>query len=517
MITLFCSSISAPPSPQNVLIQSDTVDNSSSILATWNPPNLYGTQMTQDDVHYKVYFSPSDRTGRPTDGEFIFRICDANYTQASVTDLSPKSYYRIKVATAFCRAVESEGPPTIIKTLDIIPSAPLNLKLEGIKPNAFAISWEPPILKGDITNYTIYVTDGAGEPIIVKIDSSTTIYAIYNLYEGTTYDVRVTASSDNGESPQSAPLEVTTDVFIPNAPRNLRAVNVNLTSVTLDWDPPLPGAGMIRGYQVNYTTNFRNFQQVDVQDPSVTMATVSNLMPATSYYFQVFATTMKRVGYGSAIIMNKTTANVPTIPMSVRKQLLDKGLQTIKLSWQPPENPYGPITQYILRWGVRGGATRKEVLTPYLLTWDSDLLDDNTTHDFKLSAVNPTGEGKPVSFSIKTEPKDKIIPPNVRVRRNTTGNVNRLIVTWDTPKVPVDGFWILYRKFEWVYSGRWQLAEIPDPNAREFVIVVKEKGVSYIVVCKGFRRPQRSNSNLTNQKFSFPGQPTGQRQSNTWI
>nr|AKV63191.1 P-U15 [Pinctada fucata] len=133
--------------------------------------------------------------------------------RASVTDLSPKSYYRIKVATAFCRAVESEGPPTIIKTLDIIPSAPLNLKLEGIKPNAFAISWEPPILKGDITNYTIYVTDGAGEPIIVKIDPSTTIYAIYNLYEGTTYDVRVTASSDNGESPQSAPLEVTTDVF----------------------------------------------------------------------------------------------------------------------------------------------------------------------------------------------------------------------------------------------------------------------------------------------------------------
>nr|H2A0L7.1 RecName: Full=Fibronectin type III domain-containing protein 1; Flags: Precursor [Pinctada margaritifera]CCE46158.1 fibronectin 1 [Pinctada margaritifera] len=507
-----------PPPPQSVMVQSDTVDNSSNIYVSWDPPYFEGKPLTGENMHYKVYFSPSDQYGKATGGEFIFRICDANFTQASVTDLNPRSFYSIQVAATLCEAIESEGTSTSVKTPDLIPSAPLNLKLEGTKPNAFAVSWDPPTVKGTLTNYTIYATEESGKATMVTIDPKLTSYALYNLYEGTMYTIRIAASSDNGMSPKSEPLEVTTDKFIPMAPRNVRAIDNNLTSVTLEWDAPLPGRGMIRGYRINYTLDFTDYEEMLISDPSITTATITNLTPATEYYFQVFARTMKRLGYGSHLIMNKTKMDVPSEPMSVVHRIMDNGLQRIQVSWQPPENTYGPIIDYIIHWGVRGGATRKEFLTPYVLSWTSDFLDDNANHDFKLFAQNVVGIGKPVAFSVKTLPKPQILVPNVRVKRETSkNNITSLTVTWGSPKVPVDGFFVLYRKYEGVYSDRWKFIEIPKPNARGTTITVTQENVPYVVVCKGFKRQKKPTSNLSSQQFSFPGQQVGQQQSNPWI
>ena len=68
------------------------------------------------------------------------------------------------------------------------------------------------------------------------------------------------------------------------------------------------------------------------------------------------------------------------------------------------------------------------------------------------------------------------------------GNATVLRVKWNAPKEGVDGYRILYRKFEWVYSGRWQLKEINNPYANSAEIVVDKPNHSYIVVCRGFVR-----------------------------
>lgn len=87
---------------------------------------------------------------------------------------------------------------------------------------------------------------------------------------------------------------------------------------------------------------------------------------------------------------------------------------------------------------------------------------------------------------------DTIVPPNVKVdRRKGLDNTTKLHVTWSPPSQPVDGYRILYRKFEWVYSGRWQLKEMPDPLARSADIAVKEHNFSYIVVVRGYKNRNR--------------------------
>ena len=93
-----------------------------------------------------------------------------------------------------------------------------------------------------------------------------------------------------------------------------------------------------------------------------------------------------------------------------------------------------------------------------------------------------------VQISIFSE---TFVPPNVSVRR-AQGDYGEtvLMVSWDRPNEYVDGYRILFRKFQWVYSGRWTKLEINNPYQTEVNITVTEPNHSYIVVCRGFRRGQ---------------------------
>ena len=107
------------------------------------------------------------------------------------------------------------------------------------------------------------------------------------------------------------------------------------------------------------------------------------------------------------------------------------------------------------------------------------------------------------------------MPPNVTVDRvKGQNNTTMLRVKWDPPLQPVQGYDILYRKFEWVYSGRWNLKEIADPSALSSEIIVNRPENSFIVVVQG--KPLRGMQNsFQPQNFGGPinsnmGQPMGQ-------
>lgn len=78
-----------------------------------------------------------------------------------------------------------------------------------------------------------------------------------------------------------------------------------------------------------------------------------------------------------------------------------------------------------------------------------------------------------------------IIPPNVTVKRVMRDNITMLQVRWDPPLHPVRRYDILYRKFEWVYTGRWQLKEINDPTALSSEIIVHKPEKSFLVIVRG--------------------------------
>ena len=94
---------------------------------------------------------------------------------------------------------------------------------------------------------------------------------------------------------------------VPGPPRSLRIVASYTTDVHLAWDPPVPGPDIIHGYSINYTdSRFLEFFEFRTPDASVTEAIITDLYPATTYYFQAFARTASDVGLGSAVVMQAT-------------------------------------------------------------------------------------------------------------------------------------------------------------------------------------------------------------------
>jgi hypothetical protein len=66
-----------------------------------------------------VYFAAVDETGYQPQGEVVFRICDATQTSASITDLSPRSNYQVRVGTVAGMVTEASSVPQVIETPDI--------------------------------------------------------------------------------------------------------------------------------------------------------------------------------------------------------------------------------------------------------------------------------------------------------------------------------------------------------------------------------------------------------------
>lgn len=57
--------------------------------------------------------------GLQTAGEVVFRICDSTQTIASITDLTPRSRYRIRVGAVAGAVAEGASMPLNVKTPDI--------------------------------------------------------------------------------------------------------------------------------------------------------------------------------------------------------------------------------------------------------------------------------------------------------------------------------------------------------------------------------------------------------------
>lgn len=96
---------------------------------------------------------------------------------------------------------------------------------------------------------------------------------------------------------------------------------------------------------------------------------------------------------------------------------------------------------------------------------------------------------------------ETIVPPNVTVNRVRRDNATMMQIRWGLPLHPVRGYFILYRKFDWFYRGRWQVKEINDPTALSSEVIANDPGRSYIVVVRG--KAVRSKSSLFEQPYQI--------------
>ncbi|CAI8015209.1 Receptor-type tyrosine-protein phosphatase F, partial [Geodia barretti] len=124
------------------------------------------------------------------------------------------------------------------------------------------------------------------------ISASGTSYTLDGLEEGTEYSITVTATlTGNGGTQESS--TATTLTAAPSAPPpDLTVTDVNSSTITVEWGevPCINQNGAITGYSVQYgVMESGNTEIVNVDGATVNEATITGLMPSTTYSIQVAA------------------------------------------------------------------------------------------------------------------------------------------------------------------------------------------------------------------------------------
>ncbi|XP_036374061.1 neuronal cell adhesion molecule a isoform X3 [Megalops cyprinoides] len=168
----------------------------------------------------------------------------------------------------------------------------------------------------------------------------------YSLY---TFNVRV--FNRKGEGPPSPDQEFRTPEGVPGRPAFLRVVNVNLDSLTLEWEPPVEHNGRLTGYTLRYqpinnTNELGPLEEIAVL-PNETSYTLLNLKYSTRYKFYFSANTSK--GSGPVIteeavtVMDEVLMRQPAVDVGKGRTEAPHPISPITQSLRPPSHKVRPV------------------------------------------------------------------------------------------------------------------------------------------------------------------------------
>ncbi|EDW06438.2 uncharacterized protein Dmoj_GI21512 [Drosophila mojavensis] len=279
--------------------------SSTEVRLRWKPPkqSMQNGDILGYKIFYLVTYSPQAlEPGRKWEEEI--EVVSATATSHSLVFLDKYTEYRIQLL-AFNPA--GDGPrsaPVTVKTLQGVPSAPLNLRFSDITMQSLEVSWDPPkFLNGEILGYLVtYETTEENEKFSkqVKQKVSNTTLRVQNLEEEVTYTFTVRAQTIDYGPAVSENVTTGPQDGSPVAPRDL-ILSKTLSSVEMHWINGPSGRGPILGYLIEakkrekgepsfiYDSRWTKIEQTKkgpMQDYTVSYHI---LMPSTAYTFRVIA------------------------------------------------------------------------------------------------------------------------------------------------------------------------------------------------------------------------------------
>lgn len=245
------------------------------------------------------------------------------------------------------------------------------------------------------------------------LDAKERNFAITDLRPSSEYVISLRAFNHVGDG---QPIYETVKTLIEDSPDplpilppvGLKPVVLSATTVVLYWtDSTLPRGQTVtdsRYYTVKYTNNLGQTQKFKYINSTDLNVVIDDLKPNTMYEFAVKVTKARQESTWSMSVTNTTSESAPQSPprdLTVIPSEEDSGV--IHLHWQPPKQPNGRITGYIIfyttdntqndrEWVVEAVVGDKMTTSLKGLLWD-------TTYFFKIQARNHKGYG-PMSAEV---------------------------------------------------------------------------------------------------------------------
>ncbi|KAI2666017.1 Protein sidekick-2 [Labeo rohita] len=387
----------------------------SSVRLIWQPPAQPNGIILAYQIAYRK--NSSSITSASVD------VLNPSARQYTATGLKAESVYVFRL-TAQTRKGWGEAAEALVVTTEKRarpqPTSRPVVPQEEVQARSVLLSWEPGSDGlSPIRYYTVQyreLPDSNWTVHSASVNHEATSYVIDKLKPFTSYQFRVKATNDIGDSEYSEESEaITTLQDAPDkAPTILSVTPHTTTSVLVRWKPPPEEEinGILLGFRVRYRElrydRLRSFTVRTVNSPAANWAELTALLSLLlSLYFSLFTFGLPRC------------QPLPPLP-----------------STEPPSAPYS----------VRN--LTESSLTQYEL----DNLNKHKRYEIRLSVYNAVGEGPTsspqevfVGEAVPTAP-----PQNVAIQSSTA---TQLDVTWDPPPVEaqngdIQGYKIYYWEFQ---------------------------------------------------------------------
>lgn len=324
-----------PDAPTNI---SGTSNASFQSVVTWTAPANNGAVITG----YKVEYAPSPLYSAWT----VFNADTGNSaTSLTVTGLGNGTTYKFRVSAKNLNGFGSTNISTGTVTPATTPDAPVLLSLtRGYRRLTAAFS--APAYNGGnaINDYEYSVNNGSTWASMGQFTTSD--FAIINLADYTSYDVRVRAVNGAGGGTQSNLLSAYT-AGIPGTVTGIGGTSNANTQSTVSWTAPDANGTAITDYIIEYSTSstFASGGTVFADGTSSAVSTtVTGLSNGTTYYFRVKA--VNAVGQSlswSSISSGVVPATAPNTPVVGTSSTSDR---SVTINWTASTSNGGAAITY---------------------------------------------------------------------------------------------------------------------------------------------------------------------------
>ncbi|TSL68267.1 Neogenin [Bagarius yarrelli] len=370
------------------------------IKLTWRLP----LEPHGDDITYSVYYGVEGakrertvNTSRP--GEM----------QVTIQNLKPETKYSFRVV-AYNKHGRGESSALLRVSTQPevqVPGPAPNFQVVVQSSTSVSLNWEKPLTgNGDIQHYK-------------DVEVSGLSYTMTGLKKFTDYNFRVVAYNKHGPGVSTEDVSVRTYSDVPSvAPQNLTVEVLNSKGIMVRWQPPPADAqnGEIIDYKIRYKKGTRKSEPLEITTGNQLSKLIDGLQRGTEYSIRVAAITVN----GSGPATDWTTAEtfesdldesrVPDVPGSLHVRPL---VNSIVVSWSPPENQDIMVRGYIIGYGI-GNPHSQTIKVDYKQRYyNIENLDPSSHYVITLKAFNNVGEGIPVYESALTRPQTDPIDPDV--------------------------------------------------------------------------------------------------------
>jgi len=413
---------SAPSAPTGVTAMTAS---SGSITISWSP--VSGAD------GYNIYRSLS------YSGTYNM-VGTVNSTTFTDTGLLANTAYYYKVA-AYNSIGASEQSSSVSATTSgsngATLSVPANVTATAVSSSSITVSWS--VVSG-ANGYLIYRSLSYSGIYDEVGDAYSTSFTDTGLSANTAYYYKVSAFNNYTETAQSSPVSATTSAgnTPPSAPSNVTATATSPGSITVSWSVVSGATGYYIYRSLNYSGPYDN-----IGTSYSASYTDTGLSANTNYHYRVAAYNNYGVGAQSSTIASViTSGSAPDTPTDVTATV--ESSSTITVSWSAVSGADG---YNIYRSTSPYGFSQIGTSTATSYT-DTDL-SGSTTYYYTVSAYTDNyGEGEQSSYASATTVPDT--PTNVTA---TATSQSIITVTWSP--VSVSGGYYIYRSSS--YSGTYDL------------------------------------------------------------